>query len=127
MRKIYVAKDGTEFNSAQECFNHEWREFFPNVKVFDYLENLVSDVTDAETIRIHDRKEYDFVCNYLREIAPMDYIPDRYLDERCDGVICCCDSDPEFVGVTNVCKELELYKGDDSDLAMEFEDYLLDD
>lgn len=127
MKKIYVAKDGTQFDSAQECFNHEWREYFPNVKVFDYNENLTSDVMDAETIRVHDREEYEFVREYLCEIANMDYIPGRYLDEKCDGVIWRCEDDPEFVDITDVCRELELYKGDSSDLALEFEDYLLED
>lgn len=127
MKKIYVAKDGIQFDSAQECFNHEWREFFPNVKVYDYADSLVSSVADAETIRVHDRAEYEFVRDYVREITGVDYIPGRYLDEKCDGVIMHCEDCPEFVDVSDVCSELELYKGDKSDLAMEFKDYLLED
>lgn len=126
MKKIYVAKDGTQFDSAQECFNHEWREFFPNVKVFDYTDSLVSDVAHAETIRVHNWKEHKFVHDYLCEIANMSYIPRLHTVSDDDGVFWHCDDDPEFVDVDNVCGELELYQGNNTDLAQEFEGYLLE-
>lgn len=124
MRKEYVARDGERFNEAHDCFNHEWREFFPGVKVYDHTDSLTSDVVNAVTIRIHNSDEYEFVQDYLCEICGLDYISGMYLDNKFDGVFWHCDDDPEFVDVSNVCNDLVLYQGDDSDLALEFEDIL---
>lgn len=124
MKTIYVAKDGTQFERVYDCFNHEWREFFPDVKVFDHTDSLTSDVIDAVTIRVHNLAEFEFVHDYLCEITGMDYIPGIGNSSEGDGVFWRCDDDPEFVPRVHVPDELVLFEGDDSDLALEFEEIL---
>lgn len=69
----YEAFDGTLFNTPEEAFDYEWREKYPNIKIFSAdgrtFSSLVAaaEETDYALIyKVHNMAEKKFICSLMQ-------------------------------------------------------------
>lgn len=117
MKKIYQSIDGNIFESACECWNEDWREHFPGIRVYSDEGELVSDVTNATFITFSNAEERLFGVQIARELLP--YTPEENF--WCifePGIICISKADGEaFIYTEEEAISFMKYEGyEDSDL-----------
>lgn len=94
MKNLYQSIDGNIFDNAYECWNEDWREHFPNIRIYSEKCELVSDVSDAAFITFNNAQERDFGVQIARIILP--YVPEEHLLFLFDsGVVCIWEDDGE--------------------------------
>lgn len=68
----YEAFDGTQFTTLDEAFDYEWREKYPNVRIFDALGNVIESTTFTDEwvffYHIHNKEEKAFVLLTLMKM-----------------------------------------------------------
>lgn len=70
MEAIFKAKDNTFFTNSMDCFNYEWREFYPNIYIYDEEGNRMSAIDENVQYIFYDNaNEKDFVCKFLDTIC----------------------------------------------------------
>ena len=71
MRTIYEAYDGTQFNNIEKAFDYEWRELFPNIRIFTHDGRVVNSIFDADVTdynfiyKVHNKNEKQLVMDYF--------------------------------------------------------------
>ena len=95
VRKIYVSRDGKEFDEKKECMEYE--EFITNTEKVGNLKNFItkgslinidSSFGFREWYKIKSSKDLDYIVNLLRNNKQFG-IKDNYeyiSDDMCDGV-----------------------------------------
>lgn len=73
MRTIYEAYDGTQFTCLEKAFDYEWRERFPNIRIFTHGGRVVNSVCDADDTdynfiyKTHNKDEKMFIIDYFQQ------------------------------------------------------------
>lgn len=71
MRTIYEAYDGTQFSDIEKAFDYEWRELFPNIRIFTNDGRVVDSVFDSNDTdgnfiyKVHNKNEKRLVMDYF--------------------------------------------------------------
>lgn len=125
MRTVYEAYDGTRFTSTDDCFDYEWREHFPDLRIYNsagVAVATVSDLYDGENIfMINSAEERKFVRDYLTTFYGDVGFSEMYATEYSgdDGYI--IETEAEISYVSRVAAR-DYYKDDlpsDSDLMID--------
>lgn len=105
IKKLYVAQDGTICNSLYEWFNYEWRNFFPGVVCFNCVGKQVSDIFQADIVRVHNEAERDFLEAFVFDRSPdLSYYDSNFYEDETDGFVLLDEG--EFVHGTDICDSI---------------------
>ena len=66
----FEAFDDTLFNTAEEAFDYEWREKYPDLRIYDARGNTLSSMSDTDEYvffyHVNSEDELRFVTTFLR-------------------------------------------------------------
>ena len=86
MRTVYEAYDGTHFENADDCFDYEWRERYPDLRIFGYDGQAVSSASDIfnfeNIFKVNSPEEKKFVMDYLITYYGKVDFSDRWVAEH---------------------------------------------
>lgn len=118
MTHIYVAHDGTQFDTVPDCFNYEWQEIHPGVTAYNEAGDMVSTFEDANIFRVHNEIECNFLIDTLSETSD-DHRIEFFRNTRSNSGLFFGVFDPIFVADEDIKEFGYFHPMDNTDLADE--------